>query len=30
MNATFWIGVYPGLNEEKRGFVVEQIEAFLA
>ena len=28
MNDTFWIGVYPGLNEEKLGFVVEKIEQF--
>jgi hypothetical protein len=30
MNDTFWIGVHPGLNEGMLGFVVEQIEAFLA
>ncbi|MCK9636649.1 MAG: lipopolysaccharide biosynthesis protein RfbH [Methylobacter tundripaludum] len=29
MNNTFWIGVYPGLNEQKLAFVVEKIEAFL-
>jgi CDP-4-dehydro-6-deoxyglucose reductase, E1 len=28
MNNTFWIGVYPGLNEEMLGFVVEKLEAF--
>ena len=28
MNDTFWIGVYPGLNEEMLGFVVEKLEAF--
>ena len=28
MNDTFWIGVYPGLNEEMLSFVVEKIEAF--
>lgn len=28
MNNTFWIGVYPGLNEEIQSFVVEKIEAF--
>lgn len=28
MNDTFWIGVYPGLNEEKLSFVVEKIEQF--
>ena len=28
MNDTFSIGVYPGLNEEILGFVVEKIEAF--
>jgi CDP-6-deoxy-D-xylo-4-hexulose-3-dehydrase len=29
MNNTFWIGVYPGLDEEMLSFVVEKIEAFL-
>jgi CDP-6-deoxy-D-xylo-4-hexulose-3-dehydrase len=28
MNDTFWIGVYPGLNEEMLSFVVEKIENF--
>jgi CDP-6-deoxy-D-xylo-4-hexulose-3-dehydrase len=28
MNNTFWIGVYPGLNEEMLSFVVEKIETF--
>ena len=28
MNDTFWVGVYPGLNEEMLSFVVEKIEAF--
>jgi CDP-6-deoxy-D-xylo-4-hexulose-3-dehydrase len=28
MNDTFWIGVYPGLNEEKLSFVVEKIEQY--
>ena len=28
MNDTFWIGVYPGLNEEMLSFVVEKIEVF--
>ncbi len=28
MNDTLWIGVYPGLNEEMLGFVVERIETF--
>ncbi len=28
MNDTFWIGVYPGLNEEMLSFVVEKIETF--
>lgn len=28
MNDTFWIGVYPGLNEEMLSFVVEKLEAF--
>ena len=29
MNNTFWIGVYPGLDEAMLSFVVEKIEAFL-
>lgn len=29
MNNTFWIGVYPGLNEEMLDFMVEKIETFL-
>jgi CDP-6-deoxy-D-xylo-4-hexulose-3-dehydrase len=29
MNDTFWIGVYPGLEKEMLGFVIEKIEAFL-
>ncbi|MFC1827816.1 lipopolysaccharide biosynthesis protein RfbH [Thermodesulfobacteriota bacterium] len=29
MNDTFWIGVYPGLNEEMLGFVGEKLEDFL-
>lgn len=28
MNDTFWIGVYPGLNEEMLSFVVEKIGTF--
>jgi CDP-6-deoxy-D-xylo-4-hexulose-3-dehydrase len=28
MNNSFWIGVYPGLNEEMLSFIVEKIEAF--
>jgi len=28
MNDTFWIGVYPGLNDEMLSFVVDKIEAF--
>lgn len=28
MNDTFWIGVYPGLNEEMLSFVAGKIEAF--
>ncbi|MDP2751721.1 MAG: hypothetical protein Q8O31_03840 [Rhodocyclaceae bacterium] len=28
MNDTFWIGVYPGLNEEMLSFMVEKLEAF--
>ena len=29
MNDTFWIGVYPGLNEEMLSFVVDHIERFM-
>jgi CDP-6-deoxy-D-xylo-4-hexulose-3-dehydrase len=29
MNNTFWIGVYPGLDEAMLSFVVEKIEAYL-
>jgi CDP-4-dehydro-6-deoxyglucose reductase, E1 len=29
MNSTFWIGVYPGLNEPMLDYVCEKIEAFL-
>ena len=29
MNNTFWIGVYPGLNDEMMNFVVEKMETFL-
>ena len=28
MNNTFWVGVYPGLNEDMLSFIVEKIEAF--
>lgn len=28
MNNSFWVGVYPGLDEEKLGFIVDKIEAF--
>jgi len=28
MNDTFWIGVYPGLDEEMLSFVVEKLETF--
>ena len=28
MNNTFWIGVYPGLNEDMLNFMVEKLEAF--
>ena len=28
MNNTFWVGVYPGLNEEILSFMVEKLEAF--
>lgn len=28
MNNTFWIGVYPGLNEEVLSYVIEKIEVF--
>lgn len=30
MNNTFWIGVYPGLNEEMLEFVVSKLEEFCA
>jgi len=30
MNNTFWIGVYPGLNEEKLSFVIEKFEEFFS
>lgn len=29
MNRTFWVGVYPGLNQEMLDFSAEKIEAFL-
>jgi len=29
MNNTFWVGVYPGLNDEMLSFVAEKIETFL-
>ncbi len=29
MNRTFWVGVYPGLTAEMRGFVAEEIVAFV-
>lgn len=29
MNGTFWIGVHPGLDEEKLAFIAGQIETFL-
>lgn len=29
MNNTFWIGVYPGLNEEMLDFAAEKVETFL-
>ena len=28
MNNTFWVGVYPGLNEDMLNFMVEKLEAF--
>ena len=28
MNQTFWIGVYPGLNEEMLNFVIERMTKF--
>ena len=28
MNDTFWVGVYPGLNEDMLNFMVEKLEAF--
>jgi len=30
MNDTFWIGLYPGLNEEMLSFMVEQLKAFFS
>ena len=30
MNDTFWIGVYPGLDEASLGYIVETIGAFIA
>lgn len=30
MNDTFWIGVYPGLDESSLGYIVETIGAFIA
>jgi len=29
MNDTFWVGVYPALNEESLGYVVEVIDGFI-
>ena len=29
MNNTFWIGVYPGINQEMRNFIVAQFEEFM-
>ncbi len=29
MNSTFWIGVYPALNEERLEYVAQQIEQFM-
>ena len=29
MNDTFWIGVYPGLNEESLGYMFEVIDGFI-
>ena len=28
MNNTFWIGVYPGLNQEMLDYIVEQLELY--
>ncbi len=30
MKKSFWLGVYPGLNEEKLSFVVEETKSFLS
>jgi len=30
MNDTFWIGLYPGLNEEMLSFMVEKLETFFS
>ena len=30
MNDTFWIGVYPGLDEESLGYIVEIISSFVS
>lgn len=29
MNQTFWIGTYPGLNEQMLGFVIDKLEEFI-
>ena len=29
MRDTFWIGVYPGLNEASLGYIIEVIESFV-
>jgi CDP-6-deoxy-D-xylo-4-hexulose-3-dehydrase len=29
MNNTFWIGVYPGMSEEKLAYIVDQIGSFI-
>jgi CDP-6-deoxy-D-xylo-4-hexulose-3-dehydrase len=29
MNNSFWVGVYPGLNEEMLSFMADKIETFL-
>jgi CDP-6-deoxy-D-xylo-4-hexulose-3-dehydrase len=28
MNQTFWLGVYPGLNEEHLDYIADKLEEF--